>query len=31
MIGSDNVTVTGLTKDGAEVPVLVGGSWQLGD
>jgi aminopeptidase len=30
MIGSDDVTVTGLTKDGAEVPVLVGGSWQLG-
>jgi len=29
MIGSDDVTVTGLTKDGAEVPVLVGGSWQL--
>jgi len=31
MIGSDDVTVTGLTKDGTEVPVLVGGSWQLGD
>ena len=30
MIGSDDVTVTGLTKDGAEVPILVGGSWQLG-
>jgi leucyl aminopeptidase (aminopeptidase T) len=29
MIGSDDVTVTGLTKDGTEVPVLVGGSWQL--
>jgi aminopeptidase len=29
MIGSDDVTVTGITKDGAEVPVLVGGSWQL--
>jgi len=31
MIGSDDVTVTGLTKNGTEVPVLVGGSWQLGD
>jgi leucyl aminopeptidase (aminopeptidase T) len=29
MIGSDHVTVTGITKDGTEVPVLVGGSWQL--
>jgi aminopeptidase len=29
MIGSDEVTVTGLTKDGTEVPVLVGGRWQL--
>jgi aminopeptidase len=29
MIGSDDVTVTGLTKDGTEVPVLVNGSWQL--
>ena len=29
MIGSDDVTVTGITKDGVEVPVLVGGSWQL--
>jgi aminopeptidase len=28
MIGSDDVTVTGLTKDGKEVPVLRGGSWQ---
>jgi leucyl aminopeptidase (aminopeptidase T) len=27
MIGSDEVTVTGLTKEGAEVPVLVGGNW----
>ena len=30
MIGSDEVTVTGLTEDGTEVPILVGGSWQLG-
>jgi aminopeptidase len=29
MIGSDDVTVTGLTKDGGEVPVLRGGAWQL--
>jgi aminopeptidase len=29
MIGSDDVTVTGLTKDGREVPVLHGGAWQL--
>jgi aminopeptidase len=29
MIGSDDVTVTGLTKDGREVPVLRGGAWQL--
>ena len=29
MIGSDDVSVTGLTKDGREVPVLRGGSWQL--
>ena len=29
MIGSDDVTVTGIAKDGTEVPVLVGGSWQL--
>ena len=29
MIGSDDVTVTGLTRDGREVPVLRGGSWQL--
>jgi aminopeptidase len=29
MIGSDDVTVTGLAKDGTEVPVLVGGVWQL--
>jgi aminopeptidase len=29
MIGSDEVAVTGLTRDGREVPVLRGGSWQL--
>ncbi len=29
MIGSDDVTVTGLTRDGAEVPVLREGLWQL--
>jgi aminopeptidase len=29
MIGSDDVSVTGLTKEGAEVPVLRGGAWQL--
>jgi aminopeptidase len=29
MIGSDDVQVTGLTKDGAEVPVLRDGSWQI--
>ena len=29
MIGSDDVQVTGLTKDGREVPVLRGGAWQL--
>ena len=29
MIGSDDVAVTGLTKDGHEVPVLRGGRWQL--
>jgi leucyl aminopeptidase (aminopeptidase T) len=29
MIGSDDVTVTGLKKDGAEVPVLRRGAWQL--
>jgi aminopeptidase len=29
MIGSDDVTVTGLTRDGRDVPVLRDGSWQL--
>ena len=29
MIGSDEVDVTGVTKSGAEVPVLRGGSWQI--
>jgi aminopeptidase len=29
MIGSDDVAVTGLHADGAEVPVLRGGSWQI--
>jgi aminopeptidase len=29
MIGSDDVTVTGITGDGREVPVLRGGAWQL--
>ncbi len=29
MIGGDDVDVTGLTRDGAEVPVLRGGAWQL--
>jgi aminopeptidase len=29
MIGSDHVTVTGVKRDGTEVPVLRGGSWQL--
>jgi aminopeptidase len=29
MIGSDDVAVTGVTRDGDEVPVLRGGSWQI--
>jgi len=29
MIGSDDVAVTGITRHGAEVPVLRGGSWQV--
>ncbi len=29
MIGGDDVAVTGLTRDGREVPVLQGGSWQI--
>ena len=29
MIGSDEVSVSGVTRDGDEVPLLVGGSWQV--
>jgi aminopeptidase len=29
MVGSDDVAVTGLTRDGREVPVLRGGLWQV--
>ena len=29
MIGSDDVTVTGIKTDGTEVPVLRGGDWQV--
>ena len=29
MIGSDELTVTGITPAGDRVPVLAGGSWQL--
>jgi aminopeptidase len=29
MIGSDDVDVTGVTRDGDSVPVLRGGSWQI--
>ena len=29
MIGSDEVDVTGVTRDGQEVPVLRGGAWQI--
>jgi len=29
MIGGDDVAVTGVTRDGREVPVLRGGDWQL--
>ncbi|MDQ4125002.1 MAG: aminopeptidase, partial [Actinomycetota bacterium] len=29
MIGSPEVDVTGLTRDGDRVPVLVGGRWQI--
>jgi len=29
MVGSDEVKVTGRTKAGDEVPILVGGSWQI--
>jgi aminopeptidase len=29
MVGSDEVTVSGLTRDGGELPLLVGGAWQV--
>jgi aminopeptidase len=29
MIGSDEVAVTGITRDGRRIPVLVGGAWQV--
>ena len=29
MIGSDEVSVTGITGAGDEVPLLRGGSWQI--
>jgi len=29
MIGGDDVQVTGITRDGAEVPVLRDGAWQI--
>ena len=29
MIGGDEVQVTGITRDGGEVPVLRGGTWQI--
>lgn len=29
MVGSDDVAVTGITRDGARIPVLRDGSWQL--
>jgi aminopeptidase len=29
MIGGDEVQVTGITRDGEEVPVLLGGTWQI--
>jgi aminopeptidase len=29
MVGSDDVDVTGVTKDGRSVPLLRGGSWQI--
>jgi aminopeptidase len=29
MVGSDEVSVTGVTRSGAEVPILRGGSWQV--
>jgi len=29
MVGSDDVSVTGVTGDGDEIPLLVGGAWQI--
>jgi hypothetical protein len=29
MIGSDEVAVTGITRDGRRIPVLAGGAWQV--
>jgi aminopeptidase len=29
MIGGDEVEVTGITRDGEQVPVLLGGTWQI--
>jgi aminopeptidase len=29
MIGSDDVTVSGVTRGGGEIPLLVGGQWQI--
>jgi aminopeptidase len=29
MIGSDEVSVTGVTRDGDRTPVLAGGAWQV--
>jgi aminopeptidase len=29
MIGSNDVSVTGLTREGKEVPLLIGGAWRL--
>jgi aminopeptidase len=29
MIGGNDVAVTGVTRDGRELPVLRGGSWQI--
>ena len=29
MIGSDEVAVSGVTRGGDEIPLLVGGDWQI--
>jgi aminopeptidase len=29
MIGSNELAVTGLTRDGGEIPLLLAGAWQL--